>query len=38
MELASDPTNDRLRAFIEMIESMVHYEKAKLMQFGEAAA
>lgn len=38
MELASDPTNDRLRAFIDMIESLVRDEKVKLTQIGEAAA
>jgi hypothetical protein len=38
MELASDPTNDRLRVFIDMIESLVREEKAKLTQLGEAAA
>ena len=30
-ELASDPNNDRLRAFIEMIEALVREEKAKLI-------
>jgi hypothetical protein len=38
MELVNDPTNDRLRAFIDMIESLVRDEKAKLTQIGEAAA
>ena len=38
MELASDPTNDRLRAFIDMIESLVREEKVKLTQIGDAAA
>jgi hypothetical protein len=37
-ELASDPGNDRLRAFIDMIEALVHEEKARLVQVGTSAA
>ena len=37
-ELASDPSNDRLRVFIDMIELLVREEKAKLLQVGTAAA
>jgi len=37
-ELASDPGNDRLRVFIDMIESLVCEERAKLVQIGQAAA
>jgi hypothetical protein len=37
-ELASDPSNTKLSAFINMIEMMVREKKAKLTQIGEAAA
>jgi hypothetical protein len=30
-ELASDPGNDRLRAFIDMIEALVREEKARFL-------
>jgi hypothetical protein len=35
-ELASDPSNAKLRAFIDMIEVMVREEKANLLQAAEA--
>jgi len=36
-ELASDPKNDRRRAFVDMIETMVCEEKTKVVQTGAAA-
>ena len=37
-ELASDPGNTKLRAFIDMIETLVRQEKAKLLRDAEDAA
>jgi hypothetical protein len=37
-ELASDPSNTKLRAFIDMIEALVREEKAKLLRDAEDAA